>query len=135
MKLSWVHSISRPVEPSRYESSRAFWASPSSRRHQMKNAWLDVSLWFHQICPWCLSLMSVLDVCPWCLSLMSVLDVCPWCLSLMSVLDVCPWCLSLMFVLARSPQCLCHALSTEVNLRTIWRRQDLSSPLLADSQT
>ena len=28
MKLSWVHSISRPVEPSRLESSRATWAKP-----------------------------------------------------------------------------------------------------------
>ena len=78
---------------------------------------------------------SVLDVCPWCLSLMSVLDVCPWCLSLMSVLDVCPWCLSFMSVLSGSPQRLCHVLSTEVNLRTIWRRQLLRSPFIAGSPT
>ena len=31
--------------------------------------------------------------------------------------------LSLMSALTGSPQCLCPALSTEVNLRTIWRRQ------------
>ena len=102
---------------------------------------LDVCSWclslmsVLDVCPWCLSLMSVLDVCPWCLSLMSVLDVCPWCLSLMSVLDVCPWCLSLMSVLAGSPQFLCPALSTELNLRTIWRRQLLPSPPLACNPT
>ena len=28
MKLSWVHSISLPVEPSRLESPRATWAKP-----------------------------------------------------------------------------------------------------------
>ena len=28
MKLSWVHSISRPVDPSRLESPRATWAKP-----------------------------------------------------------------------------------------------------------
>ena len=52
-----------------------------------------------------------------------------------SVLEVCPWSLSLKSVLSESPQCLCHALSTEANLRTIWRRQNLPSPLLACNQT
>ena len=33
------------------------------------------------------------------------------------------------------PRCLCPALDTEVNLRTIWRRQLLPSPPLAGSQT
>ena len=51
MKLSWVNSISRPVEPSRLEFFRAIWAKPSSRHHQMEKACLVGSLWFHQVCP------------------------------------------------------------------------------------
>ena len=54
MKLSWVYSTSRPVEPSRLESPRATWAKPSSRHHQVEQACLDVPSSF---------IKSVLDVC------------------------------------------------------------------------
>ena len=63
MKLSWVHSISRPVEPSRLESLRAIRAKPSWRHRRMENACLVWSLWFHQVC----SLMSVYAGSPQCL--------------------------------------------------------------------
>ena len=42
MKLSWVHSTSRSVEPSRLESPRATWAKPSSRHHQVEKTCLVV---------------------------------------------------------------------------------------------
>ena len=80
MKLNWVNSISRQVEPSRLESSRTTWAKPSSRYHQVESACLVWSLWFHQVCPWFLPCLG-------------------------------------------PPQRLCHVLSTEVNLRTVWRGQ------------
>ena len=80
MKLSWVHSISRSVESSRFESSRATWAKPSSRHHQVESDCLVRSLWFHQVCPWYLLCLG-------------------------------------------PPQRLCHVISAEVNLRTIWRGQ------------
>ena len=58
MKLSWVHSISRPVEPSRLEFPRDIRAKPSSRHHRMEKARLVWSLWFHQVCPWCQFLLD-----------------------------------------------------------------------------
>ena len=53
MKLSWVYSISRPVEPSKLEYPEPPELSPSSRHHQVESACLGWSLWFHQVCPWC----------------------------------------------------------------------------------
>ena len=82
MKLSWVHSTSRPVEPSRLESPEP----PELSRRQGITKW-RILAWFDPSG----FIKSPLDVCS-CWVLLSV-----------SVL--------------RSP--------TEVNLRTIWRRQFL----------
>ena len=91
MKLSWVHSISHPVEPSRLESPEP---SELARR-------LGITRW------------SKLDWMSPSGFIKSVFDVCPC------------W----------VPRCLFPTLSTVVNLRTIWRRQLLSSSPLAGSQT
>ena len=60
MKLSWVHSISRPVEPSRLESPEPPELSPSHMHHQVESVCLVVSLLFSSS----LSLMSVLPESP-----------------------------------------------------------------------
>ena len=79
MKLSWVHSTSRSVEPSRLESSRATWTKPSSRHHQVE--------------------------------------------SVSGLIPLVSSSLSLMPALSGPPQRLCHVLSAEVNLRTVWKWQ------------
>ena len=59
MKLSWVHSTSRPVEPSRLESPRATWAKPVRRgiTRWSVRVWCDPSGFIKSV-PWCLPLLS-----------------------------------------------------------------------------
>ena len=59
MKLSWVHSTSRPVEPSRLEFPRATWAKPVRRgiTRWSVRVWFDPS-GFIKSDPWCQFLLG-----------------------------------------------------------------------------